>query len=140
MDIEKFVQTVKFYCKRKKVKPTVACREAGVGQSFINNMEARGSVPSVEKVQLLAQYLGVTTSELLGESPRCENAAAPVPGSGTGPPEIMTLHDSAVRLKVAEVDLIMAYRQASEDEKTAIRLILKKYKKETPGACSSSMI
>lgn len=46
----------------------MACRESGVGTSFINNIEARGQVPSVEKVQLLAQYLGVTTSELLGET------------------------------------------------------------------------
>lgn len=38
-----------------------------MGNSFINNIESRGQVPSVEKVQLLAQYLGVTVSELLGE-------------------------------------------------------------------------
>jgi transcriptional regulator with XRE-family HTH domain len=56
------------YCQLRGVKPTVACRESGVGTSFINNIEARGQVPSVEKVQLLAQYLGVTTSELLGET------------------------------------------------------------------------
>ena len=29
---------------------------------------AQGIVPSVSKVQLLAQYLGVTTSDLLGEA------------------------------------------------------------------------
>lgn len=57
----------KKYCSVKGVKPTVACRESGVGNSFINNIESRGQVPSVEKVQLLAQYLGVTVSELLGE-------------------------------------------------------------------------
>ncbi len=52
----------------KGVKPTVACRESGVGSSFINNIEARNQTPSVEKVQMLATYLGVTTSELLGEA------------------------------------------------------------------------
>ena len=67
MDKEKFVQNIKKYCSVKGVKPTVACRESGVGSSFINNIESRGQVPSVEKVQLLAQYLGVTVSELLGE-------------------------------------------------------------------------
>lgn len=67
MDKQLFVQNVKMYCQLRGVKPTVACRESGVGTSFINNIEARGQVPSVEKVQLLAQYLGVTTSELLGE-------------------------------------------------------------------------
>lgn len=67
MDKQFFVQNVKMYCQLRGVKPTVACRESGVGSSFINNIEARGQVPSVEKVQLLAQYLGVTTSQLLGE-------------------------------------------------------------------------
>lgn len=34
---------------------------------MINQIERRGSVPSVERVQLLAQYLDVTVGELLGE-------------------------------------------------------------------------
>lgn len=29
----------------------------------------RGTIPSVERVQLLAQYLGCTVSDLLGEAP-----------------------------------------------------------------------
>lgn len=66
MDAHVFVQNIKDYCKMKGVKPTVACRESGVGSSFINNLE-RGQTPSVAKVQMLADYLGVTTSELLGE-------------------------------------------------------------------------
>ena len=67
MDKVVFVHNIKKYCAAKGVKPTVACRESGVGNSFINNIESRGQVPSVEKVQLLAQYLGVTISQLLGE-------------------------------------------------------------------------
>lgn len=66
MDKEKFVQNVKYYCKLKGVKPTPACRDAGVGNSFINSIE-RGQTPSVGAVQRLAKYLGITTSELLGE-------------------------------------------------------------------------
>lgn len=67
MDKSIFVQNIKDICKRMGIKPTVACRESGVSASFINNIEAKGQVPSVEKVQMLASYLGVTTSELLGE-------------------------------------------------------------------------
>lgn len=70
MDKEIFVQNVKKYCDLKGVKPTIACRESGAGKDLINRMESSGSVPSVEKVQLLADYLGVTTSELLGEPVR----------------------------------------------------------------------
>lgn len=78
MDKAIFVQNVKKTCELKGIKPTVACRESGVGTSFINNIEARGQVPSVEKVQMLAAYLGVTTSELLGE----QKEPAPVAESG----------------------------------------------------------
>lgn len=69
MDSLVFVQNIKKFCDLKGVKPTVACRESGVGTSFINNVE-RGQTPSVAKVQMLADYLGVTTSELLGEKNR----------------------------------------------------------------------
>ena len=67
MDAQIFVQNIKNFCEMKGVKPTVACRESGVGTSFINNVE-RGQTPSVAKVQMLAEYLGVTVSELLGET------------------------------------------------------------------------
>ena len=66
MDSAKFVQNIKDLCSRQGIKPTVACKEGGVGGSFINDLE-RGRTPSVTKVQMLATYLGVTTSELLGE-------------------------------------------------------------------------
>lgn len=66
MEKEIFVQNVKYLCEKKGVKPTNACKESGVGGSFISDIN-RGRVPSVSSVQMLAKYLGVTTSELLGE-------------------------------------------------------------------------
>ena len=68
MDRELFVQNIKDKCRAKGVKPTVACREAGVGTSFITDIN-KGKTPSVAKVQMLAQYLGCTVSDLLGEDP-----------------------------------------------------------------------
>ena len=68
MDREIFVQNIKMYCLLKGVKPTVACRESGVGTSFIPDIK-KGKTPSVAKVQMLAQYLGCTVSDLLGEDP-----------------------------------------------------------------------
>lgn len=67
MDKENFVQNVKKLCLMKNIKPTNACKESGVGSSFLSDIQ-RGQTPSVAKVQLLAQYLGVTTSDLLGEA------------------------------------------------------------------------
>lgn len=78
MDKQLFVQNIKTYCALRGVKPTVACRESGVGTSFINNIEVRDSNPSVDKVQRLARYLKVTTSDLLGEEgSRGEGPAQP---------------------------------------------------------------
>ena len=68
MNAKDFVQNIKYYCEQKGVKPTVACKDSGAGKDLINQIERRGSMPSVEKVKLLADYLGVTTSELLGET------------------------------------------------------------------------
>ena len=78
MDKQSFVQNVKMYCQLRGVKPTIACAESGAGKSLLSQMETRGTIPSVWKVQLLAQYLGVTTSELLGETVAGENLS-PLP-------------------------------------------------------------
>lgn len=80
MDIETFVQNVKTYCTIKGVKPTVACAESGAGKDLLGQLSRRGTIPSVERVQLLAQYLGCTVSDLLGEEGNAQ-AAAPE-GSG----------------------------------------------------------
>lgn len=66
MDIDFFVQKVKSLCKQKGITPTSACEASGAGRNFMDNIK-KGSIPSVAKVQMLADYLGVTTSELLGE-------------------------------------------------------------------------
>lgn len=68
MNIEVFVQNVKYYCALKGVKPTVACEESGAGKNLLSQMTHRGSLPTVGRVQLLAQYLGCTVSDLLGET------------------------------------------------------------------------
>lgn len=109
MDGSIFVQNIKKYCDLKGVKPTVACRESGVGSSFINNIE-RGQTPSVAKVQMLAEYLGVTTSELLGEK------APTDPEAGEREKEFVRLFGM---LKIDQQDLVLAQLQgivASQDK------------------------
>lgn len=138
MDKELFVQNIKKFCIQRNIKPTVACREAGVSASFISNIEGRGQTPSVEKVQMLAQYLGVTVSELLGET-------SPYPNRAQSPPaQTLTLHDSTVRLDpsdvkrltVSEVEMVMAYRAASPEIRRVIDGALEPYRKKetTSGA------
>ena len=67
LDKELFVQNIKNFCAIRGIKPTIACRKSGAGPNLISQL-AHGTIPSVERVQLLAQYLDVTTSELLGET------------------------------------------------------------------------
>lgn len=85
MDAKGFVQNIKLYCDKRGVKPTVACKESGAGKDLINQIERRGSMPSIEKVQMLADYLGVTTSELLGEAPGSSSSDVRIPVLGTIP-------------------------------------------------------
>lgn len=66
MDKTAFVQNIKNRCEKMGVKPTVACRESGVGSSFITDIN-KGTNPSVAKVEMLAKYFGCTVSELLDE-------------------------------------------------------------------------
>ena len=67
MDTLIFVENIKKYCALRGIKPTVACRESGVGRSFMTNLESKGSLPSIGKVSMLASYLGVTLNDLVGE-------------------------------------------------------------------------
>lgn len=66
MNVDVFVQNIKKLCFEKGESPTNACKNSGVGASFISDLN-RGRTPSISKAQALAEYLGVTTSALLGE-------------------------------------------------------------------------
>lgn len=114
MDREFFVQNIKLLCKSKRVYPTVACRESGVGTSFITDI-TRGKTPSVAKVQMLAAYLGVSTSELLGEIPlterREEDTKKAVTPKDDGPADedarlMKLLKNSDPELKKAMIDFL----------------------------------
>ena len=101
MDRELFVQNIERWCAAKGVAPTVACRESGAGNSFLTHVK-RGQTPSVANVQLLAQYLGCTVSDLLGETPGA------LPAVPEGPTEqflklFSSLDDKAQNEIVAEM-------------------------------------
>lgn len=109
MEKEKFVQNVKYYCKLKGLKPTPACREAGVGSSFLNSIE-RGQTPSVGAVQKLAKYLGLTTSELLGEEKPTGDQSS---GLSKEMMEIIELYDKASpELQAAALGMLRAAEAA----------------------------
>lgn len=69
MDKLKIVENIQRICKERGTTPTVAGEKSGAGKEMVSNMKQKGTVPSIERFQLFAEYLGVTTSELLGERP-----------------------------------------------------------------------
>lgn len=112
MNTELFVQNIKRYCALRGVKPTVACRESGAGTNLINMLERRGSIPSVEKVQLLAQYLGVTVGELLGERP-------PEIPSFPEHPDLVLCYDRLSKASQLEVMAFIEFKARLEEEEKA---------------------
>lgn len=114
MNVDIFVENIKKYCQLKGQAPTSVCKNSGVGASFISDLR-RGQTPSVAKVQMLAEYLGVTTSELLGEADR----------NGPGDKKEPIVKDDG--LSKTEWDLVLAYRAASEDDRAVVDAALRKY-------------
>lgn len=78
MDNQVLIDNITAACEAKGEKVTPACVAAGVGKSFISNLR-RGQSPSVASVAALADYLGVTTSALLGEKEPDGQTAAELP-------------------------------------------------------------
>lgn len=115
MDRVLFVQNIKEMCQQRNIAPTVACRESGVGTSFINDIE-RGKTPSVAKVQQFATYLGVTTSELLGETKLPQNIKGAATPKDDGPAE-------------EDARLLNLLRKADPDLKKAMIAFLEKAQK-----------
>ena len=66
MDKDVFLQNITAACAAMGTKPTPACISAGVGKDMATNIR-NGKIPSVAKVAQLAAYLGVTTSDLVGD-------------------------------------------------------------------------
>lgn len=83
MDKLKIIENIQKICKERGTNPTVAGRESGAGETMVTNMKRKGTMPSIEKFQLFAEYLGCTVSELLGE----EKRSTPVSGNGPDPDE-----------------------------------------------------
>lgn len=135
MDKELFVQNIKRFCALRGVKPTIACRESGVSASFISNIEGRNQTPSVEKVQMLAQYLGVTTSELLGEStPEGEARATLVEHLAQSVKDESKMLDYVRPKEPGHSDLIVKFNTLSpNDQEEVLAIIEMKLARKLPG-------
>lgn len=117
------MQNIKSICKLRGIAPTAACKESGVGASFINDIN-RGQTPSVAKVQLLAQYLGVTVSELLGEpTPERQELVALSEHLARSVKDRLAEEGKTVLSQTASL-VASAYDKADEGTQAAVRKLL----------------
>lgn len=110
MDVKKVVENIQKICKERGTTPTVAGRESGAGKDLVSNMKQRGVLPSIEKMRLLADYLGVTTSDLLGEKKE-----PTVQDDGLSEAE-QALMDQFRQLTPEQQDMVIRMVQAAADK------------------------
>lgn len=95
--------------------------ESGAGKNVVSNTE-RGSDPAVGKVQKLAAYFGVTTSQLLGEVYfKHTTGQVLLEGGGSAASDATPGEDG---LSIEELRLVQQFRAADEATRAAIRIFL----------------
>lgn len=116
MNKDVFVKNIEKYCAALGVKPTVACRESGAGIGLLQNLK-RGSMPSIDKIATLADYLGVTLNDLVGEdainSSRGPEQNYLVRRYNSFPPEVQKEVMAFIEFKVAQ----LAEQEAAQKKK-----------------------
>lgn len=64
-------------CKKKKISQQKLLSDVGLAKSTLDNMK-KGSMPSVDKVSMIAEYLGVSIDYLLGTEQDLKSRAADI--------------------------------------------------------------
>ena len=108
MNILTVVENIQRICKEKGTTPTTACKESGAGKDMVTNMKKKGTQPSIERMELLARYLGVTTGTLLGEEKQ---------------PTLISEDGLSAEAK----EIGAAFDQATEKEQSTVRFVLSDY-------------
>lgn len=67
VDYNILLERISALAAEREISASKAYVESGVGKNFAYNIKV-GQVPSVEKIQLLADYFSVTTDYLLGNT------------------------------------------------------------------------
>ena len=109
MNVDVFVQNVKSLCKAQGTTPSAASEASGAGRNFMDNRK-KGCIPSVAKVQMLAEYLGGTVSDLLGEK---KEPTVQDDGLSEGERALMTLFR---QLTPDQQEMVLRMVQAAADK------------------------
>ena len=76
MTMQILLERIDCECSKKGIVRSKALMDSGVGKDFAVNIQ-KGSKPSIEKIQLLADYFDVTTDYLLGRDPKEHSMLSP---------------------------------------------------------------
>lgn len=68
MNCERLHRVINELCEKKGVTQIKALEESGVGKNFLWSVKNRGSTPSVEKLEALSAYFGVSIDYLVGNT------------------------------------------------------------------------
>ncbi|NCB52369.1 MAG: hypothetical protein EOM54_10910 [Clostridia bacterium] len=109
---DNLIKNIEAACKAAGEKVSPACINAGLGKAFMSDLR-KGKVPSVERIQRLADYLGIDTSTLLGEEPIKKEPADPKAG----------------KLNELDVQLMNLLSQADPDLKRTMLALLEQHQR-----------
>ena len=110
MDLKIFVENVNYYCNLRGVSATAACLNAGLSRTFLTDVKNKQTNPRLSSLSSLADYFGVTVSELLSE---------------TGPHPLQ-----ASDLTEQEQELVSAYRAANDQARGMVDFALEPFKEK----------
>lgn len=68
IDNRKLSQKIKKLCKIEKISVSFLLAECGLNKDFIYQIETRGQMPSIERVNRVADYLNCSVDYLLGRT------------------------------------------------------------------------
>lgn len=115
MSLEIFVENAKIVCKNKAIAPSTACINAGLSVSWLSDIENKGTRPRIDSVIAFAQYLGVTVSELLGETPN-PTALSDLPGGAAATPDFVVKYNALTPQGQKEVLAFIEFKSMQERE------------------------
>ena len=67
MDINTLINNITRFAAAKNESPSGACIAAGINKNFVSELK-RNRMPSVATVAVLAEHLGVSVSDLVGDA------------------------------------------------------------------------
>lgn len=109
MDNGQLATKIKQLCKQKNIMIKNLLDDCSIGRSFIYELSKRGKVPSVEKIELIANYLDVSVDYLLGRTDNPQ-ITTPVDNSNKDISQSLTQESKDIAKTQEEAEILQVYR------------------------------